>query len=125
MGYGLGRLDALLFCTVPLLAFLLLGPLLLIPLHVPLGYNEGWNAYLAARAIGLQDGPLYPPADTLVFNNYPPLSFYLVGLIGRGLAGGDVIVAGRVVALASLLASAVGITRRVGIRSSGWSWRRC
>ena len=112
MRYDLGRLDAfllraLLLCTVPLLAFLLLGPLLLIPLHVPLGYNEGWNAYLAARAVGPQGGPLYPPADTLVFNNYPPLSFYLVGLLGRFLFGGDVIVAGRIVALTSLLASAV------------------
>ena len=110
MRYGLGRLDALLFwalllCMVPLIAFLLLGPLLLIPLHVPLGYNEGWNAYLAARAVGLQGGPLYPPADTLVFNNYPPLSFYLVGLFGCSVTG-DAIVAGRIVALASLLASA-------------------
>ncbi len=121
MAYGIGRLGPFLFRATPpavtvLIAFLLLGPVLLIPLRVPLGYNEGWNAYLAARAVGLEGGPLYPPRDTLVFNNYPPLSFYLVGALGRW-ATGDLIVAGRIVALASLLASAAllaACTARLG-----------
>ncbi len=88
-----------------LIAFLLLGPLLTIPLHIPLNYNEGWNAYFDQRAVGAAAGPLYPAAGSLVFNNYPPLSFCLVGAFGRFVIG-DMIVAGRIVATASLLASA-------------------
>jgi len=75
------RSDALLLGGALLVALLLLEPLLMIPLHVPLNYNEGWNAYFAARAVGVAAGPLYP-ADGLAFNNYPPLSFYAVGALG-------------------------------------------
>jgi hypothetical protein len=86
-----------------LLAALLLGPASIIFRHIPLLYNEGWNAYFDLRAVTPGAGPLYPPAGSLVFNNYPPLSFYLVGWLG--LLTGDMIVAGRIVALAALLAS--------------------
>ncbi|MGI4746274.1 MAG: hypothetical protein ACRYGI_13035 [Janthinobacterium lividum] len=79
-----------------LAAYLLLGPILTIPLHIPLKYNEGWNAYFDSRAVHMQAGPLYPRTDSLVFNNYPPLSFYPVGTFGR-LVVGDAIVAGRIV----------------------------
>ena len=118
--------DALLSAGAVLTVFFLLGPMLRIPLHIPLGYNEGWNAYLARRAIDPGLGPLYPPAGTLVFNNYPPLSFYVVGALGRYVVG-DMIVAGRIVALASLLASAgllalcvrrLGGSRRAGIAAA-------
>ena len=102
---GIGRFDTLLLAGMALIAFLLMGPLLTIPLHIPLSYNEGWNAYLDQRAIHPQTGPLYPAADSLMFNNYPPLSFYLVGAFGQYVVG-DMIVAGRIVAMASLLASA-------------------
>ncbi len=78
-------------------------PVLTIPRHIPLTYNEGWNGYFAARAMSPALGPLYPGDATLVSNNYPPLSFYLVGLAGR--LAGDPIVAGRIVALLALLAS--------------------
>ena len=104
-------------------AFFLLGPLLRIPLHLPLslGYNEGWNAYFARRAVDPAAGPLYPPAGALVFNNYPPMSFYVVGLFGRYVVG-DMIVAGRIVAATSLLLSAALLAlcvRRLGGRSRG------
>src|SRR5215472_15267788 len=72
-------------------------------LHVPLDPNEGWNAYRAAAA--MSGAPLYPPADALFFNNYPPLSFYLVGAFGRLV--GDNIVAGRIVSLASFASAGV------------------
>jgi len=120
------RSDALLLGGALLVALLLLEPLLMIPLHVPLNYNEGWNAYFAARAVGVAAGPLYP-ADGLAFNNYPPLSFYAVGALGR-YGVGDMIVAGRIVAAASLLASAalvgtcvrrLGGDRRGGLVASG------
>jgi hypothetical protein len=73
-------------------------------LHVPLDPNEGWNAYHAAAAMG---GTLYPGPQSYMVNNYPPLSFYLVGALGRLL--GDMIVAGRIVSLLALTGLAAGI----------------
>lgn len=72
----------------------------LILLHVPLDPNEGWNAYHTAAA--MRGAPLYPHG--LFFDNYPPLSFYAVGMFG-----GDPIVAGRVMALLALLGVAAAI----------------
>ena len=102
---GLRTFDAVLLAGCVLLAFQLLGPVLTIPLHIPLNYNEGWNALFDTRAVVPGAGPLYPPAGSFVFNNYPPLGFYLIGALGKYVFG-DMIVAGRVVALLSLLASA-------------------
>jgi hypothetical protein len=72
--------------------------------RVPLNFNEGWNAYFA-RAVF--DGPLYLPYEAPVSNNYPPLSFYLIGGLAR--LGGDPIYIGRVMSALSLLAVAVNI----------------
>lgn len=83
-----------------------------IPIHVSLNYNEGWNAYQAAYAFGPE--PLYPPLDALVSNNYPPLSFYIVGGIGQIL--GDNVIAGRWVSLLSMVAVAMGVGWLVGRR---------
>ncbi|HEY6578872.1 MAG TPA: hypothetical protein VIY09_06080, partial [Rhizomicrobium sp.] len=49
------------------------------PLHVPLDPDEGWNAYNAVAAMAGRG--LYPAASSLMVNNYPPLSFYLVGCL--------------------------------------------
>lgn len=81
-------------------AVALVEPLALLFRLVSRTYNEGWNAFWADAA--LRGGTLYVSADSLIANNYPPLSFPLVGLIGRAV--GDNIVAGRLVALASLVA---------------------
>ncbi len=75
------------------------GRIWLIPAHFSTDPNEGWNAFQALRALGA--GPLYPPPGSLTGNNYPPLSFFIVGWLGR--VTGDVIIAGRLVALVSLL----------------------
>ena len=91
-----------------LVGLLLAGPLLTIPLRIPINYDEGWNAGFDARAALPSLGPLYPGPDSLVFNNYPPLGFLLIGELGRFVFG-DMIVAGRTVALAALLAAA-GLT---------------
>jgi hypothetical protein len=95
--------DALYGCAVALLlgvvAFGMTGPLLGMRRYIPLDPNEGWNAYFADAAV--HGGVLYPPADALITNNYPPLSFYIVGFIGN--LTGDNIFAGRGVALLSLL----------------------
>ena len=104
--YVIRKSDTLLLLVVvSLVVFFLAGPVLMIPLRIPLSYNEGWNAYFGARAVDVRLGPLYPGPNSLVFNNYPPLSFYVVGALGRYVIG-DLIVAGRIVALVSLLASA-------------------
>ena len=115
--------DAVLLAAVALLAFQMLGPVLTIPLHIPLNYNEGWNAVFDNRAVDPGAGPLYPPPDSFVFNNYPPLGFYIVGALGRYVFA-DMILAGRVTALAALVGAAaltglcvtyLGGTRRAGL----------
>ncbi|TMP94348.1 MAG: hypothetical protein E6L08_03820, partial [Verrucomicrobia bacterium] len=81
--------------------------------NVEIENNEGWNAYFADAAMGKM--PLYPSADQLITNNYPPLSFYIVGLVGRLV--GDPVLAGRLLSLVALVAIATAIAlsvRRLG-----------
>ena len=73
--------------------------------HVPFDPNEGWNAYFAQ--VTWATGSPYPPAQGLMTNNYPPLSFYLIAAIGK--LTGDAIIAGRIVSLTALLVIALGI----------------
>ena len=75
--------------------------------HVPFDPNEGWNAYFAQAA--MTTGSPYPPAGGWTVNNYPPLSFYIVGAVAR--LTGDAVIAGRIVALTALFALALGIER--------------
>ncbi|MGH8150025.1 MAG: hypothetical protein ACRETB_08635 [Steroidobacteraceae bacterium] len=99
---GLGREARVLlagFCLVALFAATRLAFTLV---HVSADPNEGWNAFHAL--IAMTGGPLYPPAGALTGNNYPPVSFYVVGWIGKRL--GDFIVAGRLLSVASVLATA-------------------
>jgi dolichyl-phosphate-mannose-protein mannosyltransferase len=82
-------------------------------LNVEIENNEGWNAYFADAAMGKM--PLYPSAGQLITNNYPPLSFYIVGLVGRLL--GDPVLAGRLLSLVAVVAIATAIAlsvRRLG-----------
>jgi len=72
---------------------------------VPLNYNEGWNAYHAEAVFS--ERPLYPAADALFPNNYPPLSFVLIAWLARGL--GDPIRVGRLLSVAALFVIAVEI----------------
>src|SRR2546427_10413165 len=78
-------------------------------LNVEIETNEGWNAYFADAAMGKM--PLYPSADQLITNNYPPLSFYIVGLAGRLI--GDPVLAGRLLSLISVIAIATAIALSV------------
>ena len=91
-------------------------PVLRLWTQIPINYNEGWNAYQIERALASR--PLYPPGDALVTNNYPPLSFYVVGGVSRLV--GDHIIAGRLVALASFLLVAV----ETGLLVFGWQPQR-
>jgi hypothetical protein len=91
----------------------MLGPLHHTFLHVPIDNNEGWNAYHALLA--LSGGLLYPPPDSLISTNYPPLSFFIVGFAGKLI--GDNIIAGRLISIVSLLAVAINVfwlTRLLG-----------
>jgi hypothetical protein len=82
-------------------------------------FNEGWNGYFQLRAMAGQ--PLYSGYPAYFANNYPPLSFYLVGAVGQLV--GDPVLAGRLVSLAALagIAWACGsIVRAAG----GGPWER-
>ena len=80
--------------------------------------NEGWNAYHADAAMGA--APLYPSTDTLIVNNYPPLSFYVVGWLSKIF--GDALFVGRAVSLIAIFALggliAKAVTQLGGERSS-------
>jgi hypothetical protein len=65
----------------------------------PISFNEGWDAYYAKAA---SDGvKLYGAQPLVTAVNYPPLSFHLVGLLGRYLH--DMNFAGRLISFLSLL----------------------
>ena len=74
-------------------------------INVEINENEGWDAHWQHMASS--GGVLYPPLTELTTNNYPPLSFYIVGLAGKLI--GDNIFAGRMISLISfvLLAAVV------------------
>jgi hypothetical protein len=63
-------------------------------------YNEGWNAYRAQAAAHFL--PLFSAPPGLDITDYPPLSFHLIGLLGRLHL--DVVLLGRFLSVLSLLA---------------------
>lgn len=95
-----------------------LGPLSRLFSQISIDYGEGWNAYWVAAAMGF--GPLYAKTHVLVANNYPPLSFYVTGLLGQFV--GDYIVAGRIVALLSMVTVALLIARIVAKMGAPLRW---
>ena len=79
---------------------LLTTPALRMWFKFAIDYNEGWNGYHAARAAAGQ--PVYDASNVWTPVDYPPLSFYIVGLAGRLV--GDPVIAGRVISFLALLA---------------------
>jgi hypothetical protein len=81
--------------------------------------NEGWGAYFSERAV--HGGVLYPGTDELVMNNYPPLSFYVIGAAGQLV--GNTVLAGRLISVLALFAIAailgVLVARGAGSRAAG------
>lgn len=100
------------------IVLLALGRLWWLPAHAPLNVNEGWNAGHMVRAFG--GVPLYPDPDSLIANNYPPLSFYIVGVLGQAI--GDDIVAGRILALLAQLATGAAVWAMVTRLVPGRRW---
>lgn len=78
-------------------------PLARIPAHFAVNYNEGWNSYLQTKAA--TGVPIYGQPPEYIYANYPPLSFHLVGLVGR--LTGDVVMAGRWISALSFFAIAL------------------
>jgi hypothetical protein len=92
-------------------------------------YNEGWNAYHAAAALA-DPRALYPAPQSLLTNNYPPLSFVIVGATAK-LTGLDAIIAGRIIAFLSTIgigvclgfaARALGCNRRQSVFAALLFW---
>lgn len=97
--------TALLTIAFLVTALLLAPPIIESSFLVPKDYNEGWNAFQASHAFG--EELLYPQMAVLYSNNYPPLSFYVVGYLGSLI--GDNIIAGRLVSIVSFLLVAINI----------------
>ena len=117
-----GALDPFQLATLALLVVIavwMILPLAWLFAQASRGHSEGWNALVALRA--LSDLPLYPQDQTLHTNNYPPLSFYLVG--GLGALTGDHMVAGRLISLAALVAIAfeIALAAKISRRRSARS----
>jgi hypothetical protein len=103
------RVSIMIGCLALLTALAALWPVYRAFLNIEIDTNEGWNAYYADAAMGRM--PLYPSAHQLIANNYPPLSFYIVGGLGRLI--GDPVLAGRLLSLAAVLVIAWGVFRAV------------
>lgn len=116
-GWSAAGLAALiLFCV----AVQMESPLAGITHHVSLNNNEGWNAYWSTRALDGQ--PIYTDADSPLANNYPPLSFYIVGWLSRIV--GDLVLAGRLLSLGGLVGTTIlvgTIAARLG-KPTRWAW---
>jgi hypothetical protein len=48
---------------------------------IEIDFNEGWNAYHTDSAVGR--GEIYPDPSGFVGSNYPPLSYYLIGILSN------------------------------------------
>jgi len=111
--WAVARIGALALVAVPT-TLMLLHAIIRSCLKIQINSNEGWNAFWTQRL--LHGEPLYAPANSLVLNNYPPLSFIFVSFISR--LGLDPLVAGRIVAWASLIGCAFLIFRMLqGLRA--------
>jgi hypothetical protein len=98
---------------------LLWWPVLRITAQDSNNYNEGWNAYIQQAAAN--GGKIYGDTPRLFYHNYPPVSFYAIGLLSKVTR--DVNLTGRWVSLLSLLAiailSAMIVERLAGSRRAG------
>ena len=79
-------------------AYFLIFPIWRAQFPLEIWLTEGFNAYWQDAAIG---GKLYPSAESLTGNNYPPLSFFAVGALGALL--GDNLYVGRALSIVGLL----------------------
>jgi len=112
---GARSTTILIWSLVVLAALFLVWPVWRAFLPLEIWGNEGWNAYHADSA--MRGSGLYPPPEGLVANNYPPLSFYLTGWLGRLF--GDPLYVGRALSLLSTVG--LGIAAAAIVRHFGGS----
>src|SRR6201989_1679324 len=119
-GPAAARLQAILIWSIALLAALfLVWPVWRAFFPMEIWGNEGWNAYHADAAMR-GAAQLYPPADGLIANNYPPLSYYVMGWLGRIF--GDALYVGRagsILPSRCLGAAAAAVVRQFGGSRAG------
>jgi hypothetical protein len=85
--------------------------------HLEVAYVEGWNSYQDQMA--LRGIPLYgaPPKFTVL--NYPPLSFHIIGFLGRFT--GNLTAIGRWASLVSIMG--IGLLIRALVQRFTGDWR--
>lgn len=105
----------LIWSVAALAALFLVWPVWRAFLPLEVWGNEGWNAFHADAA--MHGAGLYPPPDGLVANNYPPLSYFLIGWLGRLF--GDALYVGR--ALSLIATCATGLFAGLAVRRLGGS----
>jgi len=95
-------------------------PWLRLGMDFEIDLNEGWNGY--EQTLAMTGASIYSGAGPLYFNNYPPLSFYLVGALG--LALGDPVLAGRLLSVLAtgVIAVCCGAVTRAGGGGRRESW---
>jgi hypothetical protein len=98
-----------------LVVYFLIWPVWRAQFLIEIWPTEAWNAYFQDAAASGR--ALYPPADQLIENNYPPLSFYVIGYLGRVF--GDNLFVGRAVSIVALLCLCVEIFFAVRILADG------
>ncbi|MGY4237281.1 hypothetical protein ACVIIW_006228 [Bradyrhizobium sp. USDA 4449] len=100
-----------------LASYFLIWPVWRAQFPIEIWFTESWNAFHQdSAAAGL---PLYPGPDQLIVNNYPPLSFFVIGELGRLF--GDSLYVGRALSFAGLLVLAVEIALAVRILAGSLS----
>lgn len=109
--------DAVYVCALgALAAYFMVWPIWRAQFPIEIWFTEGWNAYHQdAAAAGL---PLYPTADQLIVNNYPPLSFFAIGALGKIF--GDNLFVGRAISLIGIAAIAVEVVLVVQLLTARW-----
>src|ERR1700761_6927210 len=106
---------ALVMVLAVVAAYFLIWPIWRAQFLVEIWFTEAWNAYYqAAAATGAK---LYPSADQLIVNNYPPLSFYVIGALGK--LTGSSLLAGRALSIVALLGVGIEVCLAVRILVGG------
>jgi hypothetical protein len=100
------REVALLAVIALIAAYFMIWPVWRAWFPLEIGPTDGWNAYFQDIAFG---PGLYPAANALVVNNYPPLSFYFIAALAKLF--GDPLYVGRTVSILTTL----GIGIEVGV----------
>ena len=114
---GLGAMSAFAMLLLAGAMLLVLPNVIAVPFVFERNYNEGWNVYNTQRFFS---GAVVYDDNLWRVNNYPPVSFLVVGALDRAV--GDLLLSGRLVALLSFVAVgglAAIATARLGANRTG------